>query len=419
MNKIHLPTPLKLFICNHFFAAAMDSLCTGSILISYAVLLGATALEISVLSSIHYLCSLSSVLGTYLAQKGYPLKKISILFFLSSRPIYLLCGLLGFFPLLSHRAFLLCLGMYLCYFIAGTGFTPYYSWLQKFCTEQTTPRFLKYKYLLGKIPHLVGVGFLYLYWKYIIPFLDFTQETGFFVLFVGAFMLGVVSVLFLFFIPNKTVQLDGFSKLNTFPLKESFNKFKKISLISWSGLFVALIFATYLPILILTIWHLSVAEVMLYSLINQLAFIISINYWEQFIRKFGINKSYVYEIIGSIAIFIILSFVALLPSINKIFLCGLSVLIGIIMSGVQLTIETVFLLKTPNKNSPVHFMLISITKLCVSLGMIVVGGIIFVLQRVLICKAYGIAGLFVSMIIFLCILLRLKPKFITHEPKSL
>lgn len=414
-NKIRLSAPLKLFVYNNFFVSAMDSLCTGSILISYAVLLGSSALEISILSSIHYLCSLSSLVGTYLAQKGYSLKKLSIGFFLSSRPIYLLCGLLGLFSTLPHRAFWLCFGMYLCYFTSGTGFTPCYSWLQKFCDTQTTSRFLKYKYLLGKIAHLIGAGFLYVYWKHVTPYLNITQETGFLILFVGAFILGVLSVMFLFFIPNKTVPLDGFSKLRNFPFKDSFRKFKEISLISWSGLFASLILATYLPILILTIWKLSIAEVMLYSLINQLAFIISINYWEKFIRKFGINKSYTYEMFGSIVTFIILSFVAFIPSIHQIFLCGLSILIGIIMSGLQLTIETVFLLKTPNKNSPVHFMLISMTKLCVSLGMIAVGGIIFVLQNAFTCQTYGIAGLFIGMILFLSALLRLKPKFITEE----
>lgn len=412
MDSIRLSRPLKLFVCNNFFVSAMDALCTGSILISYAVLLGATTLEISVLSSIHYLCSLSSLIGTYLAQKGYPLKKLSILFFLSSRPIYLLCGALGLFTILPHRSFLLCLGMFLCYFIAGISFTPYYSWLQTFCDDQTTANFLKYKYMLGKIPHLIAMAFLYFYWKYIIPHLHFTQPHGFLILFTGAFIFGILAVLFLVFIPGKNVPLDHFVNIRNFPLKDSLTNFKKIGFISWSGLFTCLIFNTYLPILILTIWKLSIVEVMLYSLINQLSFIVSINYWELFIRKFGINKSYILETLGGITIFLILSGVVFRQNINLIFLCGLSIFIGIIVSGLQLTIETVFLLKAPAKNSPIHFMLVSLTKLGVSLGVILAGGIAFVLQKMFSSQTGGLGVLFIGMILFLSVLLKLKPQFV-------
>ena len=269
--------------------------------------------------------------------------------------------------------------------------------------------------MLGKIPHLVVMAFLYFYWKYIIPYLHLTQSHGFLILFIGAFICGTVAVLFLLFIPDKNVPLDRFVNIRNFPLKDSLIKFQKIGLISWSGLFVCLIFVTYLPVLILTVWKLSVVEVMLYSLINQLSFIVSINYWEKFIQKFGINKSYTIEVSASIAIFSILTILTFSSNINLSLLCGLGVFIGTILSGLQLTIETVFLLKTPDKNSPVHFMLISLTKLCVSLGIILVGGIILVLQKMFTSQAGSIAVLFVGMIAFLGILRSLKPTFISEE----
>ncbi len=181
---------------NHVFyggiaQSAMDTLATGSILTAYALLLGAGNFEIGILGAVPFIGNLIHIFVSWLLEKGYSVKQISVLSSFMARPFYLLAAGLVFFEGQSWAVpalILFLIGAYCIGNIAGGAWRP---WMKELVPDSIMGRFFAHRFRYMMVAKIVCFTVAYFMLKYVQDYAPQNEIDVYAILLIIAFCIGL------------------------------------------------------------------------------------------------------------------------------------------------------------------------------------------------------------------------------------
>ena len=130
--------------------SAVDTFATGSLITAYALLLGANNIAIGILGAVPYIGNLMHILASYILEKGYSVKKLSLITSFLSRPFYLFAALLAFFAGESWTVPALILFLTTVYSIGNIAGGAWRPWMKELVPDSIMGRFFahRFKYMM-------------------------------------------------------------------------------------------------------------------------------------------------------------------------------------------------------------------------------------------------------------------------------
>ncbi len=165
-----MKTILRHSLNNVFYGgvaqSAMDTLATGSILTAYALLLGAGNFEIGILGAVPFIGNLIHIFVSWLLEKGYSVKQVSVLSSFIARPFYLLAAGLAVFAGQSWTVpalILFLIGAYCIGNIAGGAWRP---WMKELVPDSIMGRFFAHRFKYMMVAKIICFTVAYFMMKY-------------------------------------------------------------------------------------------------------------------------------------------------------------------------------------------------------------------------------------------------------------
>ncbi len=166
-----MKTNLRHSLNNVFYGgvaqSAMDTFATGTLITAYALLLGAGNFEIGILGAVPFIGNLIHIMVSWLLEKGYSVKRMSVLSAFIARPFYLLAAGLVFFVGQGWTVpalILFLIGAYAIGNIAGGAWRP---WMKDLVPNAIMGRFFAHRFKYMMIAKIICFTFAYYLLRYI------------------------------------------------------------------------------------------------------------------------------------------------------------------------------------------------------------------------------------------------------------
>lgn len=385
---------------------ALNTLACGQLLIAYALMFGASPIVIGFLGSLEFFGWFSHFFSAYLLNKGKKVKLVSVHYSACARLFYLLSALLAFFHSSYWAVWLLLLFFSANYLIGGVAGGAFYPWMKGLIPKRILGRFFAVRYKMMMVANLVcygfGAGVIFLFERYLPEYLIF----GYSSLLIVAFFLGVYSVYTLSQVQN--VELERLETESFF--KKSFTVLKDKKFLGLCVLLGGINFATsfvtpFFTVFMLKRMELSMSLVVVFTILSQLMYIFSTNYWSKFIDKKGCLKTL------SLSCFLyIFSLILFIGSEfhSFIFLFLAHVVLGVARLGVKLGGNNLPLLYVPSQDSSIYFSIVNLSRAMGSFvsgilaGCLLSGLEVFSIHPMVVWNVFWIVGgvFFVVMFLF-------------------
>lgn len=340
---------LKAIVKDGVASQAMATLTSGVFLVAFALELGASNIVIGLLAAIPALLQLTQIPSIYLVNKIQNRRFICFYASLLSRLPWLLIALSPFF--LPHKAGLavLLLGLFIYSGFEGMSGCSWNSWMRDIVPRDKLGGFFSNRMRLTTAFGLV-VSFLagtYIaWWKKAYPN---AVVDGYSLLFLIAFLSGVLSLYYIARIPEPVMQpvKTDFWKTLNMPFKD-FN-FKRLLMFLGSWSFAINLATPFFTVYMLKQLNMSMFFVVLFNIILQIFNVMFFRVWGRFTDKFS-NKS-VLGVSGPLYIFSILLWTLTQDPSKHVLtyplLFVIAVMMGIGQSGVTLATANIGLKLAP------------------------------------------------------------------------
>ncbi|MBD3198137.1 MAG: MFS transporter, partial [Candidatus Lokiarchaeota archaeon] len=255
-----------------FTSQIMTNLITGTFLISFALILGAPTIIIGILATIPAVCQLSQILGIFLVEKTRKRKKITFSFLLLYRISILFLALIPYLFQPELYLFFFILIITFRYLFTSIGHTAWSSWMNDLIPKNELGRFFGKRQFISSIfilfTSLVAANFLE-FWKTNYLGLEVTSYS---ILFFIAFIFGMISIFFIYKIPEPAMKIREnklkFTKILMSPFKEKNLRYLICFLAFWS--LTSNLITPFFVVYLLTKLNLTLSDVMILTIISQI-----------------------------------------------------------------------------------------------------------------------------------------------------
>jgi len=351
LTQEDLKKGLNNVLIDGFTSQIMVNLTTGTFLISFALILGASTLIIGILSTIPALCQLSQIFGIFLVERIRKRKLITFSFLLLYRVSLLLIAFMPFFIRSDFAILFFMLFLTFRYLFASIGHTAWSSWMHDLIPKNELGRFFGKRQFISSIfilfTSLIGANFIE-FWKN--NYVEY-ETISYSILFFTAFIFGMISLFYIYKVPEPIMNLREnklkFSKLLLNPLKNKNYKHLLGFLAFWS--FGTNLIIPFFVIYLLGTLNFSLTFVVILTIVSQISNLLFLRLWGRLADIYS-NKT-IFKVCCPLFIICIFLFSLSFIFNNSIFLILLLIitylLIGISTSGIVLSTGNISLKLTP------------------------------------------------------------------------
>ncbi|MBQ6855364.1 MAG: hypothetical protein IJO11_08040 [Alphaproteobacteria bacterium] len=359
--KSSLRTSLNYVCYGGIAQSAMDTFATGTLITAYALLLGAGDMTIGFLAAIPYLSNLMHLFVAFLLEKGFSVKKISVVCSFFARPFLLLASLLVFYAGKSWTPIVLVIflgGLYGIGNMVGGAWRP---WMRALIPVPIMGRFFANRFKYMMIAKIFCFGFSYFLLKFFQFYYPAYEIYAYSILLLLAFGIGIYGAytsVVIEDVPLKFYRKTPFLHKLMHCLKQ-----KPFILFVWilgclnlSVNFVLPFFTVFL----LEKLKLQMSSILILTVLSQIAYIFVMKTLGIWSDKQGAKRilyitvpAFVISIIG----FLILNVGYLNPLVMWMILICSYVLMGIGTAGFSLGVNNLSLLYVPKRLGSVYLSL--------------------------------------------------------------
>lgn len=386
MKNSSLKTSLDYVFLGGIATSAMDTLAVGPTLIAYALLFGAGDISIGLLGAIPFIGNLIHLFVSWLIEKGYSAKKISLYSSFLSRPFYLIAALLAFW----HQEvwalpclILSLLGAYLIGSMTGGAWLP---WMKALVPPHLIGRFFSHRFKWMMVAKIICFIFAFILVKYAKPFTNGELFSYAFLLFL-AFLIGLYASYTFIHVEDKPIlyqkEKSFLNKVfHTFRNKPFAKLLSALSVLNFSINFLT----PFLTVFMLKKLNIDMSTIIMLTLLQWIIYTIIIKRWGKLSDQKGPEKILISAIplfILCILFFIFLNMFSVSPISLNIILIGVNILIGIATAALTLGINNVSLLYIPKETASVYLAVNSVAKSFAGALGSIVAGVSFILFNAL------------------------------------
>lgn len=338
--------------------SAVDTFATGSLMTTYALLLGANNIAIGILGSVPYIGNLMHIFASYILEKGYSVKKLSLITSFISRPFYLFAALLAFFAGETWTVPALILFLTCVYSIGNIAGGAWRPWMKELIPASIMGRFFAHRFKYMMITKIVCFLIAYFVLNF---YADYNSELEIFAysgLLIVCFFLSIYCACT--FIPVNDVKLS-LQPGKTFLQKISFCLQSKafVRLMSALGClnFTINFITPFLTVFLLKQLNLPMSCIVILTLFSQIIYTTTVKKLGQFADKKGPHlmlytslPAFVIGILG----FTLLNDLNLSMTHLWISLIIIHIFLGIGTAGITLGTNNLSLLYVPQKSASVY-----------------------------------------------------------------
>jgi len=348
---------------------SMSSLTSSAFLIAYALMFHASNIVIGILTAIPFLANLMQLVSTWIIENIHKRKIVSVvssflgrvaLFFIALTPIFfhnyeiiallLFVTILNIFGALSNGAF--------------------NSWMKDFVPEKIRGRyFAKRSRISVSVATLLSILAAIYIDGLFIGTLNESLIQKYSVLFMAAFILGIIGIIFLSKIPEPKMNSNGKFHIKDLTRPFADQGFKKLLIFMFVWSFAYNLSTPFFVVYMLKRLALSIIFVISVTALGQFITVLMLPLWGSFVDKFGIRP-----VMKLSAIFYLVAlalwpyttlpegYVLTIPIIISIY-----ILIGFSTGGLMLS-STVFAFKMAPKDNSVPFITVNGTVISIAAG---------------------------------------------------
>lgn len=362
--KKQLKKSLEYVLYNGIATTTMSTLSGGSIMVAYALLLGANSVDIGLIGNMGYISVFSHIFSAYLINRGFSVKGISILFSFISRFFYLIMAILAFFDNSRYIVIIFLFCMLLNNLVGGVSGGAFYPWMKSLIPRKILGTFFAKRYrfmmLASMICYILSAGMIFVFEKYIPDHIVYAYT----ILLLLAFFAGIYSVYTLKIVKNVTIKCSNtcsFLKKSINLLKDKFFMFLSIfiGMFCFTRSFVLPFFVVFL----LKKMEINMSLIIVFTIISNLSYVISTKYFTQYIKN---NSSGNILRLGA-KFFIITNLILIISMyLNQTLAISLIILanitLGISQFTTELGVNNMPLLNVPSEDSSLYLSVISVVK---------------------------------------------------------
>ena len=365
MNK-SLKKSLSYVVRGGVATSAMDTLAVGATLTAYAKLLGAGNITFGLLGAVPYIGNLIHLWAAALMTRGHSAKKLSIISALLSRPFYLFVALLAFWPHATGTLGLLVLFLMCSYLIGCISGGCWLPWMKVLVPEKVMGRFFAYRFRCMQIVKVIcslGAAGLLHFVKSTYPDLEIYTYSF---LFLVACLIGLYGAYTFFQVEDRPLNIRPdipfFKQVaNTFTNRPFRALLMCCSLINFGFLFIT----PFVTVFMLNRLNYSGADILIFTLISQLAFVFVVKKLGRIGDKLGSER------ILTIALYWTILILAGLIGLNYVSCSGwilwllvgvINVMLGFATAGYNLGLNNTSLLYVPKETATVYLSVNSVFK---------------------------------------------------------
>ena len=347
---------------NHVFygglaQSVLDSIATGTLLTGYALLLGANQFEVGILGAVPFIGNLIHIFVSWLLEKGYSVKRISVVSSFLARPFYLFAAALAFFAGASWTVPALILFLTAAYCIGNIAGGAWRPWMKELVPNAIMGRFFAHRFKYMMVAKIICFIIAYILLKYVKDMNASREIDAYAVLLFIAFMIGIYGAYTLTQVKDVSLSHrpnQPFFKKVLFSLK---NKPFVQMMSALGSLNFAVNFITpFITVFMLNRLDIPMSTVVLLTLFSQLVYTEIIKKMGRMADKAGphiLLYSSIPAFIVSIAVFTVLN-VNLSYSICMMGLMVAHLFWGIGTAGIELGTNNLSLLFVPKKASSIY-----------------------------------------------------------------
>ena len=358
----NLRRTLRYIIYNGIATSSMTTMTCSSIVVAYAMLLGANPVHIGLIGNIGYISFFSYFIASFLINKGYPAQTISVNFSFVARFFYLIIALLALFNGSSWVVSCLLLCLFMSNFIGSIAGGVFYPWMKSLLPERILAPFFAERFrwitITSIVFYLLTAGFFYIFDHYVSEYKIYAYSTIFFL----AFLAGLYGVYTFTQISNIKLPCsdDGsfwhkiymISKSKSVILMSCF-----LGLINFSICFIT----PFITVYILSVLKFTMPTVIILTILSNIAYTVSTKWIGRKVKQFGYYPTIIVGISGCVLSLICLTFCLYFEqSLVVIFLLALShILLGLSQFIIDLGANNIQLIFVPEKDSSVYIAVIN------------------------------------------------------------
>ena len=390
MRSNSLKKSLEAVLYNGVATTSMTTLSGGQIMIAYAMLLGASSIDIGIIGNIGYISIFSHIFSAYLINKGFSVKGISVLFAFVSRLFYLAMALLVFFK--SNYAILILLScLVLNNLIGGVSGGAFYPWMKTLVPRKILNTFFAKRYKLMMIAsiicYILSAGIVFIFEKY------FPQNViyAYSILLLIAFGLGIYGVYTLYIVDNVKMKTSNEGSF----IKKSVNILKNRSFI-YLCYFLGMFYFSrsfilpFFTVFMLKKMGLEMSLIIGLTIISNLSYVMSTKFLAKYINKKGCGNTL--RLGGEFFILTISLFLMSMifnQNIGVLLIIVAHIILGISQLSTELSLNNMPLLHVPEKDSPIYLSAISVFKaICSTVSGILAGLLLTKLEVIYVSASY-------------------------------
>lgn len=345
--------------------SAVDSLAVGPTLTAYALLFGAGDFSIGLLGAVPFIGNLMHLFASWLIEKGYSVKKISILSSFLSRPFYLIAALLAFVHNEPWALPCLIVSLALAYIIGCVCGGVWLPWMKALVPHKIMGRFFSHRFKWMMIAKIICFIFAFYLLRYVKE-----MENGELFAYAGllflAFLISLYAAYTFVHVDDRKIKTKSEISFASKVLHTFKNKpFTKL-LMALTSLNFSINFLTpFLTVFMLKKLGVEMADIIGLTLLQWLVYVLIVKKWGKIADKQGPEKILIYSIplfVLTVAAFMGLNMVTLsyLPLISA--LVSINILLGFATAALALGINNVSLLYIPEDMSAVYLSVNSVFK---------------------------------------------------------
>jgi MFS family permease len=369
---------MKLIIGDGLAAEAMITLTGGAFLIAMALLMGASNLQIGLLSALPTFTNVFQLISIWLVRRTNNRRMVTVLCSLLARiPLLLIGAIPLLFPQTGNINFLIFF-LFFFYFFGSIAGPSWNAWIKDLIPEQIMGSYFakrsSYTQGLNVILSLAAAFGV----DYIRRHFPAYELTTYYCMFIAAGVAGIAGAFILAGAPEPQSYTDkeNFFRLLMRPLRD--NNFLRLLIFNSSWVFALNIATPFFTVFMMQGMHLTLSVITILLMVSQLTGVFTFRMWGVFADRYS-NKT-ILAISGPLYIFCVIGwcFVGIYSEryANMILLVLIHIFTGIANAGINLSLTNIGLKLAPVKDAVVYLSARNIITAVFSALAPLVGGIL-------------------------------------------
>lgn len=347
---------MQMVIKDGISTELMNAFSGGAFLVSFALLLGASNVQIGLLAALPAFMNIFQLISIWLVRRFKNRRLISIVCSVFARTPLLLIGILSL--LFTDASGINTFIFFLCffYFFGSVAGPCWNSWMKDLIPEKKLGSFFSQRTRVSQIVNVAASLCLALFIDYIRNELPLYERTAYAYMYIAAGIAGLSGVWFLFKTPEPVMHAgsDNIFTLLKQPLKNA--NFRRLLVFNSAWVFAINIATPFFTVYMLKTLGLPVSYIIGLNIITQFSTIFTIKLWGVFSDRYS-NKTII-AIAAPLFISCIIAwcFVGLFTDeyANIVMIACINLLTGAAMAGINLSLVNIGLKLSPKEDAIVY-----------------------------------------------------------------